>query len=180
MDNHGPALTLARLTVAPALIVMAWLAVGLPLLMAHAFTIGPALLLFLPACAIALFLGFRGTQQTMLSADSSLRTSTRRAAARPASWWAVAGVVAVTLAFLTLQNVDQTLAQTAENQRLQATADHTDRDRIAALNRRLQSEIDDNARLHKELDDAHAKLDAIANIERNLSERKNPTEERPK
>ena len=78
------------------------------------------------------------------------------------------------MAFLTLQNVDQTLAQTADNQRLQAAADHTDRDRIAALNRRLQSEIDDNARLHKELDDAHAKLDAIANIERALNKPKAP------
>src|SRR3984885_2924600 len=55
------------------------------------------------------------------------------------------------MAFLTLQNVDQTLAQTADNQRLRAAADHSDRDRIAALNRRLQNEIDDNARLHKEL-----------------------------
>ena len=78
------------------------------------------------------------------------------------------------MAFLTLQNVNQTLAQTAENQRLQAAADHTDRDRVAVLNRRLQSEIDDNARLHKELDDAHAKLDAIANIERALNKPKAP------
>ena len=31
---------------------------------------------------------------------------------------------------------------------------------------RLQAEIDENARLRKELDEAHAKLDAIANIER--------------
>jgi hypothetical protein len=78
------------------------------------------------------------------------------------------------MAFLTLQIVDQTLAQTAENQRLQAAADHTDRDRVAALNRRLQSELDDNARLHKELDEAHAKLDAIANIERALNKPKAP------
>jgi hypothetical protein len=78
------------------------------------------------------------------------------------------------MAFLTLKNVDQTLSQTADNQRLQANADHSDRDRYAALNRRLQNEIDDNARLHKELDDAHAKLDAIANIERALNKPKAP------
>ena len=78
------------------------------------------------------------------------------------------------MAFLTLKNVDQTLSQTAETQRLQVPADHSDRDRLAALNRRLQGEIDDNARLHKELDEAHAKLDAIANIERALNKPKAP------
>ncbi len=78
------------------------------------------------------------------------------------------------MAFLTLQSVDQTLSQSAEIQRLQASADHTDRDRYAAANRRLQAEMDENARLHKELDDAHAKLDAIANIERALNKPKAP------
>jgi hypothetical protein len=78
------------------------------------------------------------------------------------------------MAFLTLQTVDQTLSLTADNQRLQVSADHTDRDRLAALNRRLQIESDENARLHKELDDAHAKLDAIANIERALNKPKVP------
>ena len=80
------------------------------------------------------------------------------------------------MAFLTLQSVDQTLSQTAEVQRLQASADHNDRDRYTAANRRLQSdlqaEMDENIRLHKELDDAHAKLDAIANIERALNKPK--------
>jgi hypothetical protein len=80
------------------------------------------------------------------------------------------------MAFLTLKNVDQTLSQLATNQRLQAaSADHTDRDRgIATLTRRVQAELDENARLHKELDDAHAKLDAIANIERALNKPKVP------
>jgi hypothetical protein len=78
------------------------------------------------------------------------------------------------MAFLTLKNVDLTLSQAAENQRLQVPVDHTDRDRVAALNRRLQSEMDDNARLHKELDLAHEKLDAIANIERALNKPKTP------
>jgi hypothetical protein len=82
------------------------------------------------------------------------------------------------MAFLTLQSVDQTLSQAAEIQHLQASADHGDRDRYAAANRRLQSdlqaEMDENIRLHKELDDAHAKLDAIANIERALNKPKAP------
>jgi hypothetical protein len=76
------------------------------------------------------------------------------------------------MAFLTLQNVEQTLSLTADNVRLQASADHTDRNLVAALNHRLQSEVDENAHLHKELDDAHAKLDAIANIERALNKPK--------
>lgn len=78
------------------------------------------------------------------------------------------------MAFLTLQNVDQTLSQSAQIQRLQTTTDHSDRDRYAAAKTRLQSEMDENARLHKELDDAHAKLDAIANIERALNKPKVP------
>ena len=79
------------------------------------------------------------------------------------------------MAFLTLKNVELTLSQLATNQRLQASADHTDHDRgLAALSRRLQGELDENARLHKELDDAHAKLDAIANIERALNKPKVP------
>lgn len=80
------------------------------------------------------------------------------------------------MAFLTLKNVDLTLSQAAENQRLQVPVDHSDRDRLAAVTRRLQGEIDDNARLRRELDDAHAKLDAIANIERALNKPKVPGE----
>jgi hypothetical protein len=91
MDNRAPELTLARLTVAPALIVIAWFVVALPLLLAGAFTIGPALVLFVPVLAVTLFLGFRGTRR------DSLR------AARPASWWAVAGVLAVAVGFMALQ-----------------------------------------------------------------------------
>ena len=78
------------------------------------------------------------------------------------------------MAFLTLKNVDQTLSLSAEIQHLQTSADHTDHDRYAALKNRLQGEMDDNARLHRELDDAHAKLDAIANIERALNKPKAP------
>src|SRR3982074_2215331 len=91
MDNHAPALTLARLTVAPALVLVAWLVVSLPLLMAGAFTLGPALVLFVPVLAITLSLGFRGARR-----DTAFNP-------RPASWWSVAGVVAVTLGFLVLQ-----------------------------------------------------------------------------
>lgn len=93
MDNHGPARALARLTVAPALLLMAWLVVSLPLLMAGLFRIGPALALFVPVAALALILGFRGT--TSRAMLEKIRY--------PASWWVVIGVAAVTIGFLVLE-----------------------------------------------------------------------------
>lgn len=78
------------------------------------------------------------------------------------------------LAFLELQKVDSQLMLTAENRRLQSNAVRDDRDKLAAINKRLQLETDENARLRKELEEARAKLDAIANIERSLNERKPP------
>jgi cell division septum initiation protein DivIVA len=81
------------------------------------------------------------------------------------------------LAFLELQTVDRQLELTAENQRLQTDADRGDRERIALASKRLQSEQDENARLRKELDDVHTKLDAITNIERSVNKR--PGSDRP-
>ena len=76
------------------------------------------------------------------------------------------------LAFLQLSQIDDHLTLVAENRRLQTDALREDQARIAAANRRLQAEVDENTRLRKELDEARAKLDAIANIERSLNERK--------
>jgi len=76
------------------------------------------------------------------------------------------------LAFLTLSQIDDHLTLEAENLRLQAEAVRADREHVASANHRLQTELDENARLRKELDEARAKLDAIANIERSLNERK--------
>ncbi len=75
------------------------------------------------------------------------------------------------MAFLELQ-IDDHLTLRGGNRRLQADAVRADQDRRRPRNRRLQVETDENARLHKELDDAHAKLDAIANIERALNKPK--------
>ena len=44
--------------------------------------------------------------------------------------------------------------------------------------RRLQAEIDENAKLRRALEEARAKLDAIADIEKNITDRKKPTEGR--
>jgi hypothetical protein len=76
------------------------------------------------------------------------------------------------LAFLELQRVEQQLSLAAENRRLQESVERGDRERLATLSRRLQSETEENARLRKELEAAQAKLDAIANIERSMNERK--------
>ncbi len=83
------------------------------------------------------------------------------------------------LAFLELQQIDDHLTLEGENRRLQSDAVRADRERLANVNRRLQLETDENSRLRKELEEARAKLDAIANIERSLNERKPSNEGRP-
>lgn len=82
------------------------------------------------------------------------------------------------LAFLEQQKVDAQIALAEENRRLQTQSARTQNDRNSALARRLQSEIEENARLRKELSAAQAKLDAIEDIERSLSERKPSAESR--
>jgi hypothetical protein len=84
---------------------------------------------------------------------------------------------AVTL--IELAEIDSELGLKAENERLQSEAQRTDRERIALAQRRLQTELDENARLRKQLEDAQAKLDAIAKIERNLTQRKSGSEGTP-
>ena len=56
------------------------------------------------------------------------------------------------LAFLELQKVDSQLTLAAENRRLQSNASRDDRDKLTALNKRLQTETEENARLRKELE----------------------------
>jgi hypothetical protein len=83
------------------------------------------------------------------------------------------------LAFVQLQQIDDILTVKSENSRLQNDAVRADREKLTTANRRLQSEVDENTRLRKELEEARAKLDAIANIERSLNERKPSNEGRP-
>lgn len=79
-----------------------------------------------------------------------------------------------TIAQWQLSNVDRLLAVTADNQRLQNGATTNERDRAREANRKLAAEVEENARLRRALDEARAKLDAIANIERSITERKSP------
>lgn len=89
------------------------------------------------------------------------------------------------LALIESQRVDTELRLLAEQERLSAELQkQSGRERsnnasgaaVASLNKRLQAEMEENARLRKALDEARAKLDAIATIERNITER-NPTTE---
>ncbi|RFS86398.1 hypothetical protein D0T12_07345 [Actinomadura spongiicola] len=82
---------LVRVTVAPALLIVAWLAVSLPLLMADAFRPVPAVALFVPVAAAALWFG--------------LRTRGAGGAATDVPWWPVLAVFGITVAFLVLQVV---------------------------------------------------------------------------
>lgn len=71
-----------------------------------------------------------------------------------------------------LAQLDHELDLQAVNQQLQADALRTDQEHSAADQRRLTAAEDENARLRKELEADQAKLDAIATIERNLTERR--------
>ena len=81
---------------------------------------------------------------------------------------------AVTL--VELSQINAELELKAENDKLsQNTEERSERERSAAVQRHLQTEMDENVRLRKQLEDAQAKLDAIAHIERNLTQRNAPS-----
>ena len=94
----------------------------------------------------------------------------REALARPE----LLSLIERALAVVDLERIDTELRLVTENERLVADVQRElERQRnvpvnTTALNRRLQAAEEDNARLRKALDEARAKLDAIANIERNI------------
>lgn len=77
-------------------------------------------------------------------------------------------------ALVQLNEVEQRLILQAENKRLRDEATRESRDRQQSSNRRLQAEIDENARLRKALDEAQAKLDAVTHIDRSINDRTTP------
>jgi hypothetical protein len=79
---------LARLTVLPALLVTAWLLAGLPLLLARQFTPVLMLVVSIPLAVVLVPLGLRWIGGNGTRPDQA-----------PAPWWAVAGVIAVAVAF---------------------------------------------------------------------------------
>jgi hypothetical protein len=85
---------LARLTVLPALLVIAWLLVGLPLLLLGHFTAVLMLVFSIPLAALLVVLGLRWTPGRW---ESPLPVRTAQLARTP--WWAVLALVAVAVAF---------------------------------------------------------------------------------
>lgn len=82
------------------------------------------------------------------------------------------------LVALQLKQIGDYLTLQTENRTLQADAARADQ--LAALKRRLDGAAGENAKLKRQLDEAKAKLAAIANIEKSLNERKPGNEGRPK
>jgi hypothetical protein len=82
------------------------------------------------------------------------------------------------LAALQLKQIGDYLTLEAENRTLQADAARADQ--LAPLKHRLDGAAGENAKLKKQLEEARAKLAAIANIEKSLNERKPGNEGRPK
>jgi hypothetical protein len=104
------------------------------------------------------------------------RTLLRDLAAQPESLQPVEHA----LTLVELGQLERELGLKADNDRLQTEAQRAEREHNSLTARRLQAEIEENARLRRQLDEAQAKLNAIANIERNISERKTTTEVRKK
>ncbi len=85
------------------------------------------------------------------------------------------------LSLFELAQLDRELGLLGDNERLQASAGRSvDQDRYAAVSRRLQAELDDNVRLRRLLEETQAKLQALANIERNQPDHKSNSEVRKK
>lgn len=84
------------------------------------------------------------------------------------------------LAGIILRDVNARLALTSETQALRQTATSatTDRDRTSTLARRAQADLEaqkaENERLKKELEEAKAKLAAVAELERSMQGRQKP------
>jgi hypothetical protein len=83
------------------------------------------------------------------------------------------------LAMVELQEVDQRLILQEENKQLREEAPRELREKLLAINRRLTTESDENARLRKALDEAQAKLEAVTHIERSINDRGTNRSQRP-
>ena len=93
---------LGRLSVLPALVVMAWLLAGLPLLMLGRFTLPLMLAVSVPLAAVLLVVGLRSIPGRWPAARPDASPGQQGAPGQDgapgqegAPWWAVAGVVAV-------------------------------------------------------------------------------------
>ena len=82
------------------------------------------------------------------------------------------------LMLMQLAQLDREFGLRSDNQRLQAEVQRGEQQRQNVANQRLQTEISENAKLRKQLEEAQAKLDAIAQIEQSLNQRQGGSEGR--
>lgn len=75
------------------------------------------------------------------------------------------------IAFVMLHDVNARIALAGENQRAAADTERGESVRIDALNRRIQAQNAENARLRQELAEALKKLEAVATLERSIAEK---------
>ncbi|MFI0357207.1 hypothetical protein [Actinomadura sp. 9N407] len=103
---------LARLSVAPALLVTTWLVVSLPLLLAGVLRPLPAIALFVPVAAVTLWFGLRDRPSVPDTGSSNTGLSNTGTPDEPAPdkaapvafpRWSAWGVLAIGLGFLVLQ-----------------------------------------------------------------------------
>jgi len=92
----------ARITVLPAILVMAWLLPGIPLLLARAFVPLPMLLIVAPLAVALIAAGLREVParwpRTLAGADSE-QASAPRSGQDWSAWWGLGGTVAVAAGF---------------------------------------------------------------------------------
>jgi hypothetical protein len=78
------------------------------------------------------------------------------------------------LATLLLENVNERLILNAEIRRLNDESESRDREKIATLAKRVQSEGEENSRLKRALEEARRKLEAVTQLERSMLSRGTP------
>lgn len=83
------------------------------------------------------------------------------------------------IAFVMLHDVNARIALAGENQRVAADTERDESVRIEALNRRIQAQNAENARLRQDLAEALKKLEAVATLERSIAEKGTTAERTP-
>lgn len=83
------------------------------------------------------------------------------------------------IAFVMLHEVNARIAQAGEKQRAAADTERDESVRIEALNRRIQAQNAENARLRQDLAEALKKLEAVATLERSIAEKGTTAERKP-
>jgi hypothetical protein len=100
--GRWPGWLFGAVTVVPAMLAAAWLLPALPLLLAGRFSARPMMFMFAPLAAGLCYFAVRQLPASWPAFRSA------KAAQRPVPWWAVAGTVAVAVAFAAWQIAERT------------------------------------------------------------------------